>query len=244
MIQRTHTLYLPEGPNDKLLLAKKLLSFLRLLASQVIQDLGKPAWLLVLKVKLLQLIWSQLSAELRLDTLNKILLTWVKMTLKQKSWMKWEIISPSRKFSMKRFQIKNKKFRRFPKMQQKSKNLLLLRNTLKKWMKKKKRKHKMKKKQQHMKTLQFKRKRRNKFNMYKLTDNNSRVNKFNSNKRRKRLFNKFSRREVSGLQLKVTLGPCHKCFLTDKSAMVGAGSHTTILKGEGARVHWKCLLAN
>lgn len=107
-----------------------------------------------------------------------------------------------------------------------------------------KRKHKMKKKQQRMKTLQFKRKRKK----IKTTEVNMQTNMFRllelSHSLRSRLFNKFSKREISGLKLKAMVVPCHKCFLTDKSATEGAGSHTTILRGEGARAHLKCLLAN
>jgi hypothetical protein len=103
-----------------------------------------------------------------------------------------------------------------------------------------KRKHKMKKKQQRMKTLQFKRKRKK----IKTTEVNMQTNMFRLLELRSRLFNKFSKREISGLKLKVMVVPCHKCFLTDKSATEGAGSHTTILRGEGARAHLKCLLAN
>ena len=96
-----------------------------------------------------------------------------------------------------------------------------------------KRKHKMKKKQQRMKTLQFKRKRKK----IKTTEVNMQTNMFRLLELRSRSFNKFSKREISGLKLKVMVVPCHKCFLTDKSATEGAGSHTTILRGEGARAH-------
>jgi hypothetical protein len=98
----------------------------------------------------------------------------------------------------------------------------------------KKRKRKTKKKQLRMKTLQFKRKRKkiktkesNKFRLVNLLILSS------------RFFHKFSKREISGLQLNIKAmeDPCRKCFLTDKSATGGAGSHTTILKEEGARAH-------
>ena len=95
----------------------------------------------------------------------------------------------------------------------------------------------MRKKQQHMKTLQFKKKR--------MKIKTKEFNKFgNQLKHRWTSFDKCSKEGNSGLLFSKTLPPCPKHFSTDKSATVEADSPTIILKAEGAKVHWRCLLAN
>ena len=94
----------------------------------------------------------------------------------------------------------------------------------------------MKKKLLLMKMLRSKRKRKK----IKTTD----LSRFRSHRLRKLVCNKLNIREISGLRFKETVDLCHKCFLIDKLAMVGAGSLTTILKAEVDKVHLKCLLVN
>ena len=231
-IPRIHILYLLINPRDKLLLARKWLPFHHLQVSQDILDPEKPR-LPVSKVKHKQLIRSQSLVQFKINTANKISLTWVKMISRLMLWMKWKI-HLIEKFNMKKFQIKKTKFRWSRKTPWKLMNLSSLRNTPKKQTKMNKRKHKTRKKRRLMKTHQSKRKRLN-----------IRTKEFSSQpKLRWILYNKCSEEASSGLRFKLTLPPCPKRFSIDKSATVEAGSPTIILKAEGAKVHWRCLLAN